>query len=257
MADNFNTNIKILNHKHFIELMNHFDNRWATRTYIGYAPLKKIIQWFPTTTDQTSTEIKLHLRIASNIKKAFKDHRRTVFTSEDYLPKGHSFELHFFNSLYRFLIDIRDGKGLYGPLSISKFKNGVCTIHPGSHRLAMVNVYNDPMMFVLTDYDFRNDLTKSKSKLSKRLHHIEDTEYNWRRGRWMHRSMDYSGVFHKSTGQEKQYKDLIDTFQDNEEHSYHRPELAERTYILHDNCVTVNDVPVVEMVNSMWRVVCV
>jgi hypothetical protein len=69
--------------------------------------------------------------------------------------------------------------------------------------------------------------------------------------------MDYSGVFHKSTRKEKQYKDLIDTFTDNEEHSYHRPELAERIYEYKDDVVLVNDMPVVEKYEDMWRVCCV
>lgn len=257
MADNYQHNIKILNHKHFIELMNHFDNRWCTKTYIGYAPLHKIISWYPVGHDKATPQVMLHLRIAQNIKIAFDNHKRKQFTSEDYIVKGHAYELHFFNSLYRFLIDLRDGKGLYGPVSISRFLNGAHTIHPGSHRLTMFDVYRKPVMYVLTDYDFRVDATKEKSKRSKFLHHIEDTEYNWRRGRWMHRSMDYSGVFHKSTRKEKQYKDLIDTFTDNEEHSYHRPELAERIYEYKDDVVLVNDMPVVEKYEDMWRVCCV
>lgn len=256
MANDLN-NVKILNHNHFIALSRRFDSLYNTRTYIGYASIRKILEWFPTSNDKSTLQFMLHMRISQNIKLAFDNHYRKQFTSDNYITNGGAYELHFFNSLYRFLLDIREGKGLYGPMSISRFVNGTNVIHPGAHRLAMFDVYKDPLMYVLTDYNHRIDLTKEKSKRSKRLYHLEDTEYNWRRGRWMLRSMDYSGVFHRSTQQEKQYKDLIDTFNDSEEYSFHCPELADREYTYRDDKVYVNGLPVVEKIDAQWRVVCV
>ena len=246
--------IPLLNHKVFCEETRKFDTKYDTRTYIGFDTIANIRDKFPIIKNY-EPDIEIHLRIADNVKKAFIDFDRTVFTSEDYLPKGHAVELHFFNSMDRFLLDLRAGKGLYGPLSISRFENNHAQIHPGAHRMAMVNTYHDPVMFVLTDYQNKKDLTISKE--FGKLYHPRNTDYDWRRGRWALRTMEYNGVFHRSTGNEKRYKDLIDQFNDNDEHSFHRPEWATRIYKYKKNRISVNGVPVCEKVGELWRVCCV
>lgn len=263
MADNFTTTTHtIFNHSVFCELSNDFDQRFSTKTYIGYDTLKNIIEKFPMLKNKNDypLEMQLHLRIAQNIKIAFLDKDRTEFVSEDYQvldtkESPRPYELHFFNSLYRFLLDIRAGKGLYGPMSISRFQNDHCQIHPGSHRLAMANSYQEPMMFVLTDYNIRRDLVKTK-KFGE-IFYPHDTDFDWRRGRWCLREMNFNHVYWQSTQREKKYKDIIDQLMNDDEHSFHKPELAERHYVLDGDTVLVNNISVCEKVNGYWRVTCV
>jgi len=251
--DNFTTkNTPITTHEHFCELVEDFDKRFGTQTYIGFDNLANIWKRFPLTEKRTGPHIEdyVHFRIVQNIKIGFKDKNRTQFRSEDYLRKtGYLVELHFFNSLYRYLIDIRAGKGLYGPMSISRFVNGNCQIHPGAHRIAMCSVYHQPVMYVLTDY------TNPKKK--KKLLLPRDTDFDWRRGRWALREMNYNSVYWQSTHREKKYKDIIDQLNDDDEHSFHHPQLADRHYVLDGDVVLVNNMPVCELVDDKWRVCCV
>lgn len=246
--------VPILDHQHFIKSSQQFDKAYYTKTYIGSATISNILNFFPPAlADKRTATIKLHDRISQNIKLAFEDKNRKEFTSYDYLTNGGAYELHFFNSLYRFLIDIRDGKGLYGPLSISKFQNDINVIHPGSHRLAMVNVYDKPVTYVLTDYR-RNLDPVSTREFGKKIWRPEDKGFNWRNGRWSFRHMQHCSQFWRSTGKELQYRDIIDTFVDNEEHSFHKPETADRHYVNKGDIITVNGMPVCEKIESIWRV---
>lgn len=244
----------IYDHQHFVKYSKEFDAKYNTKTYIGDATIDNILKFFPPNVpDKRTHTIKLHDRISQNIKIAFDDKERKEFISHDYLTNGGAYELHFFNSLYRFLIDIREGKGLYGPLSISKFENGVNVIHPGGHRLAMVDAYDKPITYILTDY--RQDVNAIRSReFGKKIYDVRDKGFNWRSGRWSFRQMRYSGVFWRSTRKEPQYKDIIDTFTDNDEHSFHKPETADRHYVHKGDVITVNDMPVCEKVESIWRV---
>lgn len=246
----------IYDHQHFVKYSKEFDAEYGTKTYIGHASIANILQYFPPNVpDKRTPTIKLHDRISQNIALAFNNQKRTEFTSHDYLTNGGAYELHFFNSLYRFLIDIREGKGLYGPLSISKFNNGACVIHPGGHRLAMVDAYDKPITYILTDY--RKGINPIRTReFGKKIYDVRDKGFNWRNGRWSFRQMRYSGVFWRSTRKEPQYKDIIDTFTDNEEHSFHKPETADRHYVYTKDAVLVNGMPVVEKVDAMWRVCC-
>lgn len=263
MADNYTTvSHTIFNHKVFCELSKDFDERFGTRTYIGYDTLRNIKTTFPMLSNkpQRTEDMEIHGRIMYNIKLLFLNHDRKECRSEDYQvldtkESPRPYELHFFNSLYRFIIDIRDGKGLYGPLSVSRFQNGHCQIHPGSHRLFMSAVYHEPMMFVLTDYNIKRDLVKTK-KVGKLLY-PEDTDFDWRRGRWNLREMNYNDVYWQSTHREKKYKDIIDQLMNDDEHSFHKPELADRHYVWKDNKILVNDLVVCEMIDNKWRIVCV
>ena len=264
MGDGFTTmSHTIFNHKIFCDLSKSFDERFDTKTYIGYDTLINLRRKFPMLSEKTKNRpayMEIHSRILHNIDKLFTNHHRTEARSEDYMVRDtkespRPYELHFFNSVYRFLIDIRAGKGLYGPLSISRFKNNHCQIHPGSHRLAMCHVYHEPMMYVLTDYNINRDLVKTK-KFGE-LHYPEDVDYDWRRGRWNLREMNYNHVYWQSTQREKKYKDIIDQMMNDEEHSFHKPELAERHYVLDGDKVLVNDMPVCELVDNKWRIVCV
>jgi len=244
----------ILDHPHMIRYCQEFDARYKTTTYIGNATISNILKFFPPALpDKRTHTIKLHDRISENIKLAFEDKNRKEFTSYDYLSNGGAYELHFFNSLYRFLIDIRDGKGLYGPMSISRFENEISVIHPGGHRLAMVDAYDKPLTYILTDY--RREAKPLETKeFGKKLWLIGDKGFNWRNGRWVYRQMRYSTVFWRSTKKELQYKDIIDTFLDNDEHSFHKPETADRHYVHKGDVITVNDMPVCEKIESIWRV---
>ena len=246
------TCIPITTHEHFCELADEFDNKFKTTTLIGFDNLTSIWKRFPLTV-KTGPDIVdyVHFRIVQNIKIGFIDKSRTRFRSEDYFRQdGWLVELHFFNSLYRYLIDLRAGKKLYGPMSISRFENGHCQIHPGAHRIAMCNVYNKDVMYVLTDYN-------KKIKKNKRQFAPKDTNFNWRRGRWAMREMLYNNVYWQSTRREKKYKDIIDQLNDDDEHSFHHPQLAERTYVLDGDRVLVNDIPVCELVDHKWRICCV
>ena len=263
MGDNYTTiSHTIFNHKVFCELSKDFDHRFSTRTYIGYDTLRNIKTKFPMLSNkpQRSEDMEIHSRIAYNIKLLFTNYDRTEARSEDYQvmdtkESPRPYELHFFNSLYRFIIDIRDGKGLYGPLSVSRFQNGHSQIHPGAHRLFMSSVYHEPMMFVLTDYTVNRDLVKTK-KVGK-LYYPEDTDFDWRRGRWCLREMNFNQVYWQSTQREKKYKDIIDQLMNDDEHSFHKPELADRHYVLDGDRVLVNNIVVCELVDDKWRVVCV
>ena len=247
----------IFDNEHFALHSKEFDRKYGTHTYIGQASIENILKYFPIGyPDKRTQTARLHDRISQNIKIAFDDQRRYEFTSMDYLTNGGAFELHFFNSLYRFLIDIREGKGLYGPLSISKFANDVNVIHPGSHRLAMVDVYKKPVTYVLTDYRSNANPLRTR-EFGKRLWLPGDRNFDWRNGRWVFREMANSGVFWRSTKKERRYRDILDTFLDNEEHSFHKPETAKRHYVYTGDQVMVNDMPVVEKIDAMWRVVCV
>lgn len=263
MADNYTTvSHTIFNHNVFCELSKDFDNRFNTRTYIGYDTLRNIKTKFPMLSNkpQRSEDMEIHGRINYNIKLLFTNYDRTEARSEDYMvldtkESPRPYELHFFNSLYRFIIDIRDGKGLYGPLSISRFQNNHCQIHPGSHRLFMSSVYHEPMMFVLTDYNVNRDLVKTKRV--GHLYYPEDTDFDWRRGRWNLREMNYNEIYWQSTHREKKYKDIIDQLMNDDEHSFHKPELADRHYVLDGDRILVNDIVVCEYVDNKWRVACV
>ena len=261
MADKYTTTTHtIFNHDVFCELSKDFDQRFQTRTYIGFDSLANIKEKFPMLSDKPKrpNELFVHGRIMHNIKLLFLDKQKKVVKSEDFMVKDtrespRPFELHFFNSVYRFLIDIRAGKGLYGPLSVSRFINGHRQIHPGSHRLIMSEVYKEPMMFVLTDYNTQRDLVKTK-KVGE-LYHPEHTWYDWRRGRWCLREMNYNQVYWQSTQREKKYKDIIDQLTDDDEHSFHKPELADRKYVLKEDHVIVNGIPVCEKIDGYWKIV--
>lgn len=246
----------ILTHDHFCEMAAAFDRRYLTKTYIGFDSLSNIRKHFHFERQDIFQKDRVftHHRIARNILEGFTKKNRTEFTSEDYLNILHTpFELHFFNSLYRFLIDIRDGKGLYGPMSISRFQNKRSQIHPGAHRVLMADVYKKPVMFVLTDYNIDIDLRERHPKFNLQL--PEDVDFDWRRGRWAIREMNYNAVYWQSTRREKRYRDLIDQLLNDDEHSFHKPQLADRVYTLEDDCVKVNGMPVCHRVKEQWRVV--
>jgi hypothetical protein len=111
------------------------------------------------------------------------------------------------------------------------------------------------MMFVLTDYNINRDLVKTE-KFGK-LYYPEDTHYDWRRGRWNLREMNFNEVYWQSTQREKKYKDIIDQMMNDDEHSFHKPELADRHYVLDGDKVYVNNLLVCECIDNIWRIVCV
>jgi len=69
--------------------------------------------------------------------------------------------------------------------------------------------------------------------------------------------MNYNDVYWQSTHREKKYKDIIDQLMNDDEHSFHKPELADRHYVLDGDRILVNDLVVCELVDGKWRVVCV
>lgn len=260
MADNFTTSIQtIWDHNTFCEMSKKFDEKYNTQTYVGRDTIENIRQRFPMLKSKPIPEQTgfVDSRVRQNINLAFTVHKRTECRSEDYIgnhKKTPHYELHFFNSLYRFLIDIRAGKGLYGPMSISRFVNHNSQIHPGSHRLFMGAVYKDPITFILTDYMNKPNLHKKK-KLKLSL--PEDTHFDWRRGRWGMREMNHHNTYWCSTHREKKYRDIVDQTLDGDEHSFHQPEMADRHYVLDGDVVLVNNMPVCELVDDKWRVCCV
>jgi hypothetical protein len=247
----------ILDHPTFLRLCRDFDAGFNTKTYVGHLSLQEIFDAFPEkfTHVTKKSEDYVHLRIEDNIRRAFTNFDRREFTNVDYRKKGGDVEIHFFNSMYRFVVDIRAGKGLYGPVSITRFRDGKHVIHPGQHRIVMKDVYHEPMYFVLTDYSRIHkdkDVQEKYAGILKRPHLIE---YDWQFGRWSFRYMNHHKTVNDGNNENDRFRDIIDGFVDNDEHSYHRPEWAKRTYTLTKTEVVINDIVICELHKKRWRIV--
>ena len=258
MADDYTyESPTILDHETFLRLCRDFDAGWNTKTYVGQLSLQEIYDTFPEkfTHAAKRSEDYVHLRIEDNIRRAFHDFDRTEFTNADYRKKGGDVEIHFFNSMYRFVVDIRAGKGLYGPVSITRFKDGNHVIHPGQHRMVMKDVYTKPMYFVLTDYSRIHKDIETKDKFNGILKRPHIIEYDWQFGRWSFRYMKHHKTVAHNANEDDRFRDIIDGFTDNDEFSYHRPEWAKRTYKLTKTEVIINDIVICKMRKKRWRIV--
>lgn len=245
---------RINTHTHFCDLTEEFDDLYGTNTYMGFASLKDINKYFPLWENRARDDaLQIHEKINLNIGRGFIAHKRTEFTNQDYLPRvGNVYELYFFNGIYLLLNGIINGEGLYGPVAVSRFSNKRTLLHPGSHRITLMNTYKDEVTFFLTDYN-KKDLTTGK--WFGKLYKPRDEYFDWRQGRWVLRDMPYSELFQKSHNKEKRYRDIVDGNVDDDLNSWHKPELANRTYTLKDNKVYVDDMPVCEFKDGLWKIV--
>lgn len=245
---------RIESHSHFCDLVEEFDLKYGTNTFIGHDTLKNINKYFPLwESRKRNDELQVHEKIERNIIRGFTSRNRTVFTNQDYYPRTEdAFELFFFNGIYLLLDGIKNGEGLYGPIAVSRFSNKRSLVHPGSHRIALMNIYHKDVTYIVTDY---NNKDLSKGKWFGKLYKPRDTDFNWRKGRWKMRDTDYIPIFQKSDAAETRYKDIIDGNVDKDKNSWHRPETANRIYRLVDDTVFVDNIPVCIKEDHIWKIV--
>ena len=248
--------INIYDHQHFIELTRAFDRQNMVRTYVGKWPIYDIFKKFPMKWAHhffDRQEYFVDNNIRKNIERAFTGMQRTQFTNKDYRGNGGALEIHFFNSMLIYKRDIESGVGIYGPMSVHRFKNGTCQIHPGSHRLNLMCNYHKPVFFVVTDYSYTLHLEPEHKKLLDRLKNPRLMEFDWWDGRWAYRYLRYNKTMSESEDPEGKFKDIIDTFSDSDVHSFHDPERARRTYTLNEDKVLVDDSVICVLENNLWR----
>jgi len=234
MQDHIVKDIEIKSHLDFVQTTNFFDIAYGSTTYVGYDTISTMLKKFPLDS-ANDFNLNEHNAITQNINYVFSHFN--IFDIKNYQDFKDKRAIRFFNHIYCLLCDIKQGKPLISPFSITRYPNGQNFLHPGAKRILLHNVYHDPIKYIVTDFT-HNPL---------KIYNFKTFNFDWSVGDYWISYRYRKNIMHK---------ELFGVPKTNKRNDFISVEyVTDRIFEYTGNTVRVNDVNIMKKQNGVWRVV--
>lgn len=234
MQDHIVKDIEIKSHLDFVQTTNFFDITYGSTSYVGYDTISTMLKKFPLDS-ANNFNLNEHNAIVENIDLVF-EHFNT-FDIKNYQDFKHKGAIRFFNHIYCLLCDLKQGKPIVSPFSITRYPNGYNLLHPGAKRILLHNVYNDQIKYIVTDFTLN----------PPKMYDIQTFDFDWSAGEYWISYRYRKNIFHK---------ELFGVPKTNSRNDFISVEyVTDRIFEYTGKAVRVNDTTIMKKHNDIWSVV--